>query len=260
MVEALKRLVRKNETTLAYARKGRWIGELFWRNLLNPAKIMLFLKVMPYTMVGYKRLSNAYELSGKAEAENVLGAFVEFGVWKGGAAGVMAAAALRHAQDKQTQPRMTWLFDSFEGLPEPTEKDGAYAAEYALEHTSGRLRSIEKCVGPIEDVEKLFFSVLRIEREHVRIEKGWFQETLPGAKQELSQIAILRIDADWYESTAYVLEELYGQVTPGGWVIVDDYGHWEGCKKAVDEFFERRGINPQLIPIDETGVYFQKQR
>lgn len=255
MVEALKRLVRKNKTILACARKSRWIGELFWRNPLNPVKIALFLKVMPYTMVGYKRLSNAYELACKAIAENVPGAFVEFGVWKGGVAGVMATAA-KEAESE----RMTWLFDSFEGLPEPTEKDGAHAAEYASEHTSGRLRSIVKCVGPIEDVEKLFFSVLRIPREQARIEKGWFQETLPGAKQELGQIAILRLDADWYESTKYALEELYDQVAPGGWVIVDDYGHWEGCKKAVDEFFERRGLRHQLIPIDETGVYFQKQR
>ncbi len=255
MVEAFKRLVRKNKTILACARKGRWIGELFWRNPLNPAKIVLFLKVMPYTMVGYKRLSNVYELACKAEAENVPGAFVEFGVWKGGAAGVMAAVA-KEAESE----RMTWLFDSFEGLPEPTEKDGTHAAEYASEHTLGRLRSIVKCVGPIEDVEKLFFSVLRIPREQVRIEKGWFQETLPGAKQELGQIAILRLDADWYESTKYILEELYDQVAPGGWVIVDDYGHWEGCRKAVDEFFERRGLRHQLIPIDETGVYFQKQR
>ena len=253
MLEPLKEVLRKNAAFVSWYRKGRWIGGLLLGNLFNPGKIRLFLKLRPYTMVSQKRLSNVYELAHKVEAENVPGAFMEFGVWKGGAAACMAVVAKQADSE-----RIVWLFDSFEGLPEPTEKDGEVAASFSLQRTSGKLQSIDKCVGQLEDVEKLFFSILKIPREHVRIAKGWFQNTVPVAKCELLQIAILRLDADWYESTKYVLQELYDRVAQGGYVIVDDYGDWEGCKRAVDEFFKERSLKEQFHSIDGRAIYFQK--
>lgn len=87
---------------------------------------------------------------------------------------------------------------------------------------------------------------------------GWFQSTLPASRKELGRIAILRVDADWYESTRCCLEELYDQLVVGGYLIIDDYGHFPGCRKAVDEFFEARGLRPRWVPIDYTGVYARK--
>ncbi|MEW6558372.1 MAG: TylF/MycF/NovP-related O-methyltransferase, partial [Elusimicrobiota bacterium] len=88
--------------------------------------------------------------------------------------------------------------------------------------------------------------------------KGWFQETLPKAKSRIENIAILRVDCDWYESVRCCLDNLYDNLITGGYLIIDDYGHWEGCKKAVDEFLEKRKIKVRLNKIDYTGVWFQK--
>lgn len=230
-----------------------FLAQLFLRDFSRPEKLQLFLRVMPYTMVGYKRLSNVHQLAERAQKDGLQGAFVECGVWKGGAAGVMGYMA-----EKESRSRPVWLFDSFEGLPEPSGKDGELAKVYAAGKDSGQLSSIGQCVGPLEDVKKLFLSVLRLKGDNVHIEKGWFQDTLPRARERVGGIAILRLDGDWYESTKVTLENLYDNVVQGGYVIIDDYGHWEGCKRAVDEFLRDRGIKVDLKKIDYTGVYFQK--
>lgn len=259
-------LIRNNIKTLLYLKnligKSKAIrGFYYWtfflkaavlNDLLRPDKLILFFKVLPYTMVSYERLSNAYELAEKAEKEGVKGAFVECGVWKGGTIGVMAYSAA-----KARSSRQIWLFDSFEGLPEPTKQDGETAIIYSSDRKSGSLVSIGRCVGLLEDVKRLFVSILHLKGDNIQIEKGWFQDTLPEAKERVGPIAILRLDADWYESTKCILENLYENVVSGGYVIIDDYGHWEGCKKAVDEFFEKRNVSLALKTIDDTGVYFQ---
>ncbi len=204
-------------------------------------------------MVSYERLKNAYELAEDIEKRKIAGAFVECGVWKGGAAAVMAAAAI-----KKGEKRQLWLFDSFEGLPEPTPQDGMRAKEYAGGRTSGTLASIGKCVGPLQDVQQLFFHKLRLPGDTVHIEQGWFQDTLAVAKERVGSIALLRMDADWYESTKCILENLFDNVVAGGYVIIDDYYCWEGCKKAVDEFLARRNIHPRIVRVDREGAYFQK--
>lgn len=230
-----------------------FLGAVLMHDLFNMEKVALFLKVFPYTMIGYKRLSNAYELAKVAERENIKGAFVECGVWKGGTIGAMAYVA-----DRATSGRNIWLFDSFEGLPEPTSEDGKVAAQYSGNRESGKLVAIEKCVGPLEDVKRLFFSVLKLKEDHIWIAKGWFQDMIAKEKEKVGPIAILRLDADWYESTKVALEGLHDNVVSGGYVIIDDYGHWEGCKKAVDEFLAKRNIKVDLIQIDYTGYYFKK--
>lgn len=231
---------------------------IFWKNislkdLFSIEKLWLFAKVYPYTMSGYKRLSNVYELSKKIEEEKINGVFVECGVWRGGCASVMA-----YISKKAGSFRKTWLLDSFEGLPEPTKEDGAVAQVYSENRTEGKLETIDKCVGPLEDVKKIFFQILDINPENVVIKKGWFQNTLPEAKAKIGKISMLRLDGDWYESTKCCLENLYENVIVGGYVIIDDYGHWEGAKRALDEFFINKNIKPDLIKIDYTGVYFKK--
>ncbi len=214
----------------------------------------LYWKVKSYTGVSLERLDNVYRLAREVEERNLEGALVECGVWKGGCAAVLAWVAREHGWRRRAH-----LFDSFEGLPEPTTVDGALAERYAGGRTSGRMESIGKCVGTLRDVEEIFFGRLRIERDRVSFHPGWFQETMPKARAEIGPIALLRLDADWYESTKVCLEALYPRVVPGGFVILDDYGKWEGCRRAFHEYMAGQGgAAPPLKVIDPVGVYFVK--
>lgn len=215
----------------------------------NRRKLRAVQLVQPYTMVGFERLMNAYDLVQRAEANGLQGAIVECGVYKGGSAAVMTLAA--------SPQRNVWLFDSFEGLPEPTAEDGAMAVEYAGQRASGALEPIGQCVGPLDVVKELFFEKLAIEPSRVHIRQGWFQETLPVAKHEIGPIAVLRLDGDWYDSTKVCLENLYDLVRPGGFVLIDDYGYWEGCRRAVDEFLSARKLDVALNTVDDSGVWFE---
>ncbi|HUP59862.1 MAG TPA: TylF/MycF/NovP-related O-methyltransferase [Thermoanaerobaculia bacterium] len=98
-------------------------------------------------------------------------------------------------------------------------------------------------------------SLERVER--VEIRKGWFQDTLPSAKHEIGSIAVLRLDGDWYESTRVCLDNLYDLVAPGGYVIIDDYNYWEGCKRAVDEFLAARGLGVALVAVGDSAVWWE---
>lgn len=248
-MEKLKKLIKNNQF---YEKLRFWKGIAF-KDFFNLEKLRLFKKVYPYTMSGYKRLSNIYELSKKIEEEKIKGSFVECGVWKGGSAAIMAYLA-----NKTGSSRKIWLFDSFEGLPEPTEADGIIAKSYAENRAGGKLLTINKCVGSLEDVEKIFFQILKINPNNIVIKKGWFQDTLQKERKNIGPIAILRLDGDWYESTKCCLDNLYDNVMSGGYIIIDDYGHWEGAKKALEQFFIDRNIKPNLIKVDYTAIYFKK--
>jgi O-methyltransferase len=196
--------------------------------------------VQPYTLVGSERIRNLYALAGRIESECVPGDVIECGVCNGGTAAVLARSATRSRLD-----RTLWLFDSFQGMPETKSEDG----EAAREH-------IGKEVGDPAKVDEILRMVgARIDR--VKIVPGWFQETFPTVS--IPKIALLNIDADWYESVKLCLETFYDAVMPGGYVSFDDYGHWPGCKKAVDEFFEARRLPYRLQAVDYTARWFRKK-
>lgn len=219
---------------------------------LNFKKMWLHMKVRPYTMVPSSGLNNAYELSKDVEKKGLKGSFVECGVYNGGCIALMAYIA-----KKAKSNRKIWLFDSFEGLPEPSKKDGGKAKKFASNKDSGKLKSIGKNVGSINKAKEILRK-LNIDDKNVIIRKGWFQHTIPLTKNEIGPIAILRLDGDWYESTKICLENLYDLVISGGYIIIDDYDAWEGCKKAVDEFFDKRSIETKLNKIDQGALFFQK--
>ncbi|MEW5805691.1 MAG: TylF/MycF/NovP-related O-methyltransferase [Patescibacteria group bacterium] len=219
----------------------------------NSERRLFFEKIQPYTMVSYKRLSHLWDIVSELERKKIKGNYVECGVWKGGSAAIMAYLAQKHNSDRQIH-----LFDSFEGMPEPTVIDGERAAIFSGGKTSGKQKAIGKTVGVIEEAKKLFFSELELDKKNIVFHKGWFQSTIPANKELIGKIAVLRIDADWYESVKVCLEELYNQVIPGGYIIFDDYGFWPGCKKAVKEFFQKRKINSRLQKIDISGTFFRK--
>jgi hypothetical protein len=178
---------------------------------------------------------------------------VECGVWKGGCAG-FAAAAVRDAGHR----RDIHLFDSFQGLPEPGGKDGPQAADYSDGRAGGKLESTGKCVASLSDVQDLFRH-LAIDPARVKYHVGWFQDTLPSVREAIGPIALLRLDGDWYDSTMVCLKNLYPLVVSGGFIILDDYGQWAGCRKAFEDYQESEKLGAiALARIDYTGVYFVK--
>lgn len=203
----------------------------------------LILQIKPaYTMVRNMSLVTLYRMVRHLNHKGLPGAIVECGVWNGGSGAMMAAAC----RDTGFQ-RDIWLFDSFEGLPPPTEKDNALERTYYF-------KGMNK--GSTGHVERIFRK-LELPLDRVHFVKGWFENTIPSA--EVDQIAVLHIDADWYESVSLVLHQLYERVIPGGYIILDDYGYWEGCDRAVHDFLATLGMpRTVLTRVGAMGVYFQK--
>lgn len=206
-------------------------------------KISLVLSVAPYTSLPYPRLSKLYEIATNLERERIDGSFVECGVCNGGSAGIIAKVADRNKN------RNVWLFDSWEGLPEPTEDDTSYTGEQGEKGMA---------LGSEAKVRELMFKNLKLNNNKVHLVKGWFNDMVRPHKKGIGNIALLHLDCDWYESVKFCLEELYDDVIKGGFIVIDDYGYWRGCKKAVDEFVENRNLNSRIKRIDFSGVYFQK--
>jgi O-methyltransferase len=195
-----------------------------------------------FSMIGWHRMRNLRELCNETYVNNVAGDFVECGVWRGGAAMMMAAVA--NLYEGVLQQRKIWLFDSFEGLPKPELQQDAGDQH----HTYRQLKV------SLEEVKRNFDKV-RLLKDNVKFVKGWFKDTTPNA--EVEQIAVLRVDGDMYQSTRDVLENLYPKVSKGGFVIIDDY-NLPGARLATDEFLREQKIYSEVIAIDRMGVYWRK--
>lgn len=201
--------------------------------------------VMPYTLVSPERARNLYRLSRRIENEHVPGDVVECGVCNGGTAALLARSATR-----SKLKRTLWLLDSFQGMPDVTEEDAvAVGGRTAQSHVGHEVGSVERVRGVLERVGA--------DMRRVRIMPGWFQETLGSVTT--SSIALLNVDADWYRSVKLCLETFYDRVVAGGFISIDDYGHWPGCRKAVDEFFEARKLQYKLEQVDYTAHWFRKE-
>jgi O-methyltransferase len=196
--------------------------------------------VQPYTLVGPERIQSLFRLALRIERERVPGDVIECGVCNGGTAAILARSA-SHSRLNRT----VWLLDSFQGMPETTPADG----EAAKAH-------IGKEVGNPAQVREVL-RLVGADMNRVRIVQGWFQDTFPSVSP--SQIALLNIDADWYESVKLCLETFYDRVVPGGFISFDDYGHWPGCRAAADEFFQRRQLSYKLHEVDYTARWFRKE-
>ena len=205
--------------------------------------------VRPYTMTSPERLFSLIEAVRYVAAAGVAGSFVECGVWRGGS---MMAAALALLECADTS-RELYLFDTFEGMSAPTEHDVAIDGQSAatlLQAPRSTDPTSAWCYATLPDVQAALERT-RYPAERIHFVRGRVEDTLPaGAPQS---IALLRLDTDWYESTRHELEHLYPALVPGGVLIIDDYGHWAGCRKAVDEYFTARGIRLLLQRVDYTG-------
>lgn len=206
----------------------------------------VFETAMPFTMTGPERMYALYGAVRHIARHGIPGAVVECGVWRGGSA-MLAALTLLAVGDV----RELWLYDTFEGMPPPGEADFApQLGRHADELLSGDdgLAAGTRAVASL-DVVRANMARTGYPDDQTRYVKGKVEETIPA--QAPSRIALLRLDTDWYESTRHELEHLYPRLQSGGILIIDDYGWWDGARKAVDEFFADRCVF--LTRIDQTG-------
>ena len=194
-----------------------------------------------YSMIGKHRLANIQYCLETVHEANIPGDFVECGVWRGGAS-IFAKGVLNCLGDDD---RKVWLYDSFEGMPVQRDED---KSDPALADRSYLAVSLDQVR---ENFDR--FGLLD---NRVRFVKGWFSDTLLTAPIE--SISVLRLDGDFYSSTIDALNGLYDKVSPGGFIIVDDYNSFKSCKQAITEFREERQIRTDIVSIDRIGVYFRK--
>ena len=199
-----------------------------------------------FTMLTKPRLNNLLILSRRLIDQKITGDFVECGTCRGGSAAILAYAAKEEGWRRQV-----WLFDSFQGHPEPQNQN---APDKEI---------LKKWVGTMvaspEDVRLALSIAGAYSPEHVKIIPGWFKDSLP--KTEIKKIALLHIDSDWYESTLCCLENLYGKVVSGGYIVIDDYSYEDmpGVKQAVDEFFKTRNLEINLTFKIKPAIILQRK-
>jgi hypothetical protein len=211
-------------------------------NLVSPTEFAsLYRQVRTETMCSVARLRGLYRAAHYVVKEQIAGDVVECGCARGGSA-ALVALTLRQLGSR----RKLWLFDTFEGLPAPSSDDPDFEIADLFTGT---------CVGTLAEVRGLF-ERLNV-ADDVMFIKGLFQETLPVTS--ISRIALLHIDGDWYESVKVCLDSLYDKVVPGGLIQFDDYGYWQGARKAVDEFLQARGLPSRLQRLDYSGRFLIKE-
>lgn len=196
------------------------------------------------TMIGRARLDNLQACVVNVLQDGVPGDLIETGVWRGGASIFMRAVLNAYGITDRT----VWLADSFQGLPRPDPV--RYPADAGDELWKASVLAV-----PVEEV-KANFSAYGLLDDQVKFLVGWFSDTLPSAP--IDRLAVLRLDGDLYESTMDGLTGLYDRLSVGGYVIVDDYGAMESCRRAVDDFRAERGITDTIERIDWTGVYWRR--
>lgn len=194
------------------------------------------------SMIGLARLSNVQDAVESVIRSQVPGDLIEAGVWRGGAAILMRAVLVGHGVDD----RVVYVADSFEGLPPPTFEEGD-AGQLHLDHT---------LAVSLEDVRASFQRYGLLD-DQVRFIKGWFRDTLPALAGH--SWSVIRLDGDMYESTRDGLVNLYPGLSPGGWLIVDDYHTYESCRRAVDEYRREHRITEPISRIDDNGVFWRKE-
>lgn len=225
--------------------------EMAWRalqvKLRHPGRTLAWGTVWParaHTMLGPVRLGHLRGLVERTLRENVAGDYIETGVWRGGACILIRATLAAHG----VTDRRVFVADSFEGLPRPD------AVRYPADKRN-KLHAFKELAISEADVRRNFAAYGLLDEQVVFL-KGLFKDTLPELTNE--RFALIRLDGDMYESTMDALAHLYDRLNPGGYVVVDDYGALAGCRRAVHDFLDGRGLAPRIEPIDDSAVWWRK--
>jgi hypothetical protein len=202
----------------------------------------------PFTMTSIERMYALYAAIKHLVRFDVPGDVVECGVWRGGSS-MLAALTLDAVGDRQ---RSIHLYDTFAGMSEPEGRDRSTYGESAVttweDHRAGAIN--EWAYSPLEEVRRNMLST-GFPAERLRFVQGKVEDTIPGTVPE--RISLLRLDTDWFSSTYHELQHLYPLLSPGGVLILDDYGYWAGARQATDRFMVESGVEMFLNRIDITG-------
>lgn len=212
--------------------------------------LQIYQIASPYTMTSLKKMEALNKSVIYINENNIDGALVECGVFKGGSVMNMALTQLQYPD-----LRHIYLYDTFEGMTPAGEFDinhRGIPASIILKKPS------KKCIAPLEEVKQNIY-LTNYPKEFLHFIKGDVAQTLK--QNPPPKIAVLRLDTDWYESTKAELEILYPKLAKGGVLILDDYGYWKGARKAVDDYFDSLKIHLKLKPMDEgiSGVIYIKE-
>lgn len=202
-----------------------------------------------YSMTSVDRFYALYNAVNYIIDNDIKGDFVECGVWRGGSSMIIALILKKRGD----HTRKIYMYDTFEGMSEPTNYDVDLDGSSAVKQLSATAHKKETsvwCLASYEDVERNI-STTGFPMENIKMIKGKVEDTTPENLPDM--ISLLRLDTDWYESTKHELTHLYPLLSTNGVMIIDDYGHWEGCRRAVDEYFI--GLQERLFlnRIDYTG-------
>lgn len=207
---------------------------------LTPERQALFERVRPYTQTSRERVVTLADAVQYVIRANVPGDFVECGVWRGGSSMAIALTLLRLGVDN----RRLWLYDTFGEMPAPGSRDRDYAGGAVAGHEATMLGDTGLALADVQAAMR----TTGYPEQRISYRRGRVEETIPGSAP--AQIALLRLDTDWYESTRHELEHLYPRLTSRGVLIIDDYGHYAGARQAVDEYFADAPI--LLVRVDYT--------
>ena len=214
----------------------------------DDAFALVYKACQPYTMTAPYRILAMYKASLYVAENRIPGNIVECGVWRGGSM-MIAAMALLASGDLRPD---LYLFDTFEGMSEPTNRDIDGSGNPIAETLAKILKTRESlwCVAPLDDV-KANVEGTGYPVDRIHYVKGKVEDTLPATAP--TTISLLRIDVDWYEPTLHCLQTLYPRLVPGGVLILDDYSDWPGAQQATDEYFAAVSPSPLLVPIDSSA-------
>ncbi len=202
---------------------------------------------LPYTMTSHARMAALLSATTYVTTNNIPGDIAECGVWRGGSMMIVALTLLAHGD----RTRSLYLYDTYEGMSAPTNDDVDFDGVSA----EAQLRSFPRgtglwCYASLEDVRANMLSTgYPVDKMH--FVKGRVEDTIPNTLP--AKLALLRLDTDWYASTKHELQHLFPLLDPRGVLILDDYGHWQGAKRAADEYLRQRGETGYLHRIDYSG-------
>lgn len=211
--------------------------------------IEIIKKVKPFTLTSNERIYALLQATKYVIHNDVPGDIIECGVWRGGS---MMAVALTLLKEKKSEKDL-YLFDTYEGMSKPTDQDVSFEgrkADNQFEENKRNEDSADWCFASLDEVKQNVIKTC-YNTEKLHFIKGKVENTLP--EHAPKQIALLRLDTDWYESTKHELIHLFPRLVSGGVLILDDYGYWAGAKKAVDEYFSQTKTQILLNRVDQTG-------
>jgi len=239
----LKKMLGKKETPLSKEKQMKQIYPDF-----SEEDIDLILSIKEYTTTGPDRINAMIQAVRYVMKTNIPGAILECGVWRGGSMMVAAKVLMRMGEKREL-----YLYDTYEGMSKPDSVDVQFDGRPAMKDFGEKKKNEESsdwfCCS-IDEVRRNMLST-GYDEKLIHFVKGKVEDTIPGIMPK--EIAILRLDTDFFESTRHELVHLFPPLSIGGILIIDDYGHWKGSRKAVDEYIEKNNVRIMLNRIDYTG-------